>query len=126
MKTLLLVLFSPVFLTPALAQTTPPSQLKLSEKFRLQPRNSGRMLAPAASQKQQQLASGSTYRSYPNAMRIVVPDSGVSKMPQAAVQDRMDAGGVQQLPLQQYLPDQPAKKLERNSSRQDEHSGRKP
>jgi len=126
MKTLLFVLFSPVFLTPALAQPTPPSQLKLSEKFRLQPRTSGRMLAPTATQKQQQLASGSTYRSFPHAMRIVVPDSGASKMPQAVLPDKEGTGGVQQLPSQQYLPDQPVIKPERNSSRQDEHSGRKP
>lgn len=126
MKTLLLLLFSQLLLASVQAQNTPPSQLRLSEKFRLQPRSSARMLAPAATQKQQQLAPGGAYRSYPNAMRIVVPDSGTSKMPQAFLPDKEQPGGVQQLPAQQYLPDQPAKQLDRNSSRQDEHSGSKP
>ncbi|UOQ68098.1 hypothetical protein [Hymenobacter volaticus] len=84
------------------------------------------MHAPPTTQKQQQLAPGGTYRSSPHALRIVVPDSGTSKMPQAFLPDKEQSGGVQQLPAQQYVPDQPAKKLERNSSRQDEHSGSKP
>lgn len=126
MKTHLLLLFSQLLLASVQAQNSPPSQLKLSEKFRLQPRSLARILAPAATQKKQQLAPGGTYRSYPNAMRIVVPDSGTGKMPQAFLPNKEQPGGIQQLPAQQYLPDQPAKQLERNSSGQDGHSGSKP
>jgi hypothetical protein len=129
MKTILLLLFSQAFLTSVQAQTTPPSQFRLSEKFKVAPRSLGlvkRGEAIEPSRQQQQLAPGGSYRSHPHAMRIAVPDSGVSKMPQAAVQSKEGTGGIQQLPSQQYMPDQPAMKPERNSSRQDGHSGSKP
>ncbi|WP_375435802.1 hypothetical protein [uncultured Hymenobacter sp.] len=123
MKTLLLSLF--LLATPSFvqAQTAPPSQLGLSEKFKLPPRSSGRVTA----QQPPQLAPGNSYRSQPHTLRVVVPSSAGSKMPQAAAQSREGAGGgVQQLPLQQYLPDQPATQPERNSSWSDKHSGGKP
>lgn len=132
MKTLLLILFSQALLVSAQAQTTPPSQLRLSEKFKLQPRSSERIVrvetVPMREQARQpqQLTPGGSYHSYPHTMRIVVPDSGASEMPRAAVQSREGVGGVRQLPLQQYLPDQPAPKLKLNSSPQDKHSGGKP
>jgi hypothetical protein len=128
MKTLLLLLFSQAFLTSVQAQITPPSQLKLSEKFRLQPRKLGRVLTSVAGPEQQQLASGSTYRSQPHTLRIVVPsaENEASKMPQAVTQATEAPGGVRQLPLQQYQPEQSADKLEGNFAPQDKHSGGKP
>ncbi len=132
MKTLLLFLFSQALLASAQAQTTPPSQFRLSEKFKLRPRSSERVVrvetVPMREQARQpqQLTPGGAYRSYPHAMRVIVPDSGSSKMPQAAAQAGEGSKIVRQLPLQQYLPEQPAPKPERNSFWQDKHSGSKP
>jgi hypothetical protein len=80
----------------------------------------------AANSPEKMLQAGTTYRSQPNTMRILVPDTVRTPMPTTSLENQLDPNGVFNLPPQQYVPDRPGRTLGTNPKQQAAPSKAKP